>query len=211
EYSIGVSNFCDYYDLIHSTMTLVGNAISGGSGDLFSMGVVNQGTLTMLNSNIDGGSCTDISVGMVSNRGTATLVNNTIDGGSGTGLSAGVFWDNTYFPSEMSLIHNNLWGQDQLGLLIYRSDHYVTDVADVNACQWDGCMEAFGNISTDPLFVDPAGDFHLLRPSPCIDAGINPVPNYATSGFVDFDFDGDPRPYGAGWDIGADEWRPGAR
>ena len=27
-------------------------------------------------------------------------------------------------------------------------------------------------------------------------------------GLADFDFDGDARPYGAGWDIGVDEWTP---
>jgi len=25
---------------------------------------------------------------------------------------------------------------------------------------------------------------------------------------VEFDFEGDARPYGAGWDIGIDEWTP---
>jgi len=54
-----------------------------------------------------------------------------------------------------------------------------------------------GNIERDPLFVGE-GDFHLTADSPCIDAGID-VGVYT-------DIDGDVRPYGAGFDIGADEY-----
>ena len=67
-----------------------------------------------------------------------------------------------------------------------------------------------GNIFSDPLLVDaPAGDFHLLPYSPCIDAGgmIQDLPD---------DYDGDPRPFdavnwasrgdGSNFDMGADEY-----
>ncbi len=53
----------------------------------------------------------------------------------------------------------------------------------------------------DPLFLDPAtGNYHLRAGSPAVDAGIT-VPWLAE------DIDGDPRPIGAGYDIGADEAR----
>ncbi len=46
-----------------------------------------------------------------------------------------------------------------------------------------------GNISADPLFVDPAnGDYHLQPDSPSVDAGTNEVAGLPTT-----DFDGDPR------------------
>ena len=45
-----------------------------------------------------------------------------------------------------------------------------------------------GNISADPLFVDPMGDYHLLPESPCIDAGSNErCP-------LTIDLEGNPRP-----------------
>jgi hypothetical protein len=54
-----------------------------------------------------------------------------------------------------------------------------------------------------PRFVDPPGrDYHILVGSPAIDAG-TPVP------WLQTDIDGNPRPIGARYDIGADEfpWR----
>jgi len=53
--------------------------------------------------------------------------------------------------------------------------------------------------AADPGFVDyPGRDFHLQSGSPCVDAGAS-IPGNAV------DFDGNPRPAGASWDIGAYE------
>ncbi len=54
-----------------------------------------------------------------------------------------------------------------------------------------------GVINADPMFVD-TGDYHLAIDSPCIDAGID-------SGLIQ-DLDGNTRPQGDGYDMGAYEF-----
>ncbi len=55
------------------------------------------------------------------------------------------------------------------------------------------------DIQADPHLANPAGDdYHLRFGSPCIDVGMNAG--------VTTDLDGDPRPLGAGYDIGVDEY-----
>ena len=58
---------------------------------------------------------------------------------------------------------------------------------------WSG-----GNINSNPAFL-VAGDYHLSAGSCCIDAG-------TSEGAPDTDFEGDARPQGVGYDIGADEY-----
>ena len=59
-----------------------------------------------------------------------------------------------------------------------------------------------GNISADPLLVNPAGgDLHLQGSSPCVDTG-------TPSGAPFTDIEGNTRPQGSGIDMGAYEYRP---
>jgi hypothetical protein len=61
-----------------------------------------------------------------------------------------------------------------------------------------------GNISFDPLFVDPAGgNYHLRQRSPSVDAGTNDAPS-----LPGHDIDGDPRILGGVVDQGMDEVVP---
>lgn len=74
-----------------------------------------------------------------------------------------------------------------------------------DACVWTysdiapGPVSGTGNLSSDPLFVDPVhNNFHLQLASPARDAA-DPAATLAV------DIDGDARPQGAGRDMGADE------
>ena len=66
-----------------------------------------------------------------------------------------------------------------------------------------GGWEGEENIDEDPLFVGD-GDYHLILSSPCIDSG--------TDAGVYTDVDGEVRPLGSGFDMGADEYpNPGCQ
>ncbi len=70
----------------------------------------------------------------------------------------------------------------------------------------DGCRgyggETYGSdyVQGNPAFVDAGnGNLHLRQTSPAIDGG-------SADKAPDIDFDGNPRPQGAGYDIGAFEF-----
>ena len=132
---------------------------------------------------------------------TATLFNNIIDLGPGN-ITNGLIVDQY---SDVTLLANDFYLQGRLKRFVYNSYEYsIFTLSALNACNWENCSEAGLNIAFDPLFVSD-DDPHLTAASPCIDAGVDPHEWYDGEE-VEIDYDGDTRPYGAGWDIGADEW-----
>ena len=79
------------------------------------------------------------------------------------------------------------------GAVVVNSIIYGNSNGNVNGgtyyfCCSDASSGGFGNIASDPLFVDPgAGDYHLQPNSPCVDAGANLGGNNS-------DLNGVPRP-----------------
>ena len=120
--------------------------------------------------------------------GSTTLMNVTVAGNNINGSNI------LFTHSAMTVTNAILWGsttsaEDMLG----GPGTFWVGYSDIEG-GWSGT----GNISTDPLFVDPAnGDYHLQADSPCIDAG-TPVGAPAT------DLEGTPRD--AAPDMGAYEW-----
>jgi hypothetical protein len=94
--------------------------------------------------------------------------------------------------------YNNVWN-NALG-------DYITVTSSTPGIQTDGPNNrtgTMGNISADPLFVNPLNkDYHLTLESPCIDAS-DPDWSFAEG---QIDIDGQHRVHGARIDIGADEY-----
>ena len=87
--------------------------------------------------------------------------------------------------------------------LLYRSDGgdvYLIEGSGYNLSQYQSMFgRGQGSVEAAPLFVEPSNnDFHLQSNSPAIDAGVD-------TGLT-ADIDGNPRPRGLGYDIGALEY-----
>jgi len=91
----------------------------------------------------------------------------------------------TVTASNTATLEATLWGTDTWA----------------NTTDWGGTgtiITGARNYWGDTAFVDPgAGDYHIGLTSTAIDKGVDAG--------VDDDIDGDPRPQGSGYDIGADE------
>lgn len=191
-----------------------GKATNGG-------GILGNGTLAAIHNNIIsaninvqyGAGIYDCD-GIIQNN---VIVANSANFGGGAALCDGTFQNNTVFGN-----------QAQYGGGLYRCNGIVTNcIIWQNSATEDGaqlylgttpaysCIQDWsaggtGNITSDPLLVDPANmDFHLTHASLCIDAGGSVI------GLTQ-DFEGDVRPYdavtwetrgdGSDFDIGADEF-----
>jgi len=117
-----------------------------------------------------------------------TITENTAVSGGGIAVWA---------PNGPTITNCILWNDSaSTGPEVYEySGSPVITYSDVQG-GWPGT----GNIDVDPLFVG-GGDYHLMAGSPCIDTG--------TNAGIFTDMDGDVRPQGTGFDMGADEFVPG--
>jgi hypothetical protein len=209
---------------LQGAATLADNFVrggTGGSGQTFGYAVAADAPVTMVNNVVEIGSANSYNIGVLPWAG-GLLVHNTIipgdepDGFPGVYLGGDAILVNNILNwifmiggGTLLLQHNDVW-DDEAGCLLHNHDSLETiyTVEELNACAWQGCVAAAGNLSDDPALADPAnGDYHLTLGSPCIDFGVDPATWYSGD-LAAFDFEGDARPSGAGWDIGADEYAP---
>lgn len=131
-------------------------------------------------------------------RDTSLLVNNVLVSGA---LPAIVRLETS--GAEVTLAGNDFFSIGGEAPLVRGDGFTVEDLAALHECAWSGCTAATGNLREDPAFAGDE-DFHLTAGSLCVDAGVDPY-DWLSHAALPFDIDGEPRPQGGGWDIGADE------
>jgi parallel beta-helix repeat protein len=105
------------------------------------------------------------------------IINNTIDSNSGHGIGT-LILEGIQLEIVNNIITNNTGG----GIVAYEplTNQYNSYIENSYNCVWNNKQGNFvppvspgpGDISEDPLFVDPENsDYHLQPDSPCIDAG----------------------------------------
>jgi len=166
-----------YYggEVNHSTIS-DNSANYGGGVFCYYGGVINNSTISFSSANSGGG-------GMYFYVG-GEVNNSTIGSNSSDSVGGGIYCDVGGTINNSILYFNTA---------SYGGDNYYNDGSGMsyNHCCATPILDAglgSGNVSGDPLFVDPlAGNAHLQTNSPCINAGNN-------SYIVDaFDLDGNPR------------------
>jgi hypothetical protein len=116
------------------------------------------------------------------------LTNSTISGNIGKISGGGIFSES----DNLMVTNSILWGNSPDELSPYNPDYKIS-FSDVQ-----GGHEGEGNIDAAPRFVGN-GDYHLTELSPCIDKG-------TSEGAPDYDLEGNKRPQGNGYDMGAYEF-----
>jgi len=174
--------------LWYSAATLSGNTI-----------VSNTATLSLIATGQGGGL-------LVRRSSPFTLTNNLVADNHANTQGSGLWFEGADTdPTSGRLLHTTIAGHHSVGIFVTTGS-----TATLEATLWyDNGLDTNGggaivtgtvNVYDDPAFVNPsAWDYHLTAGSAAIDAGVD-------AGVIT-DIDGDTRPWGAGYDIGADEFR----
>lgn len=132
--------------------------------------------------------------GLFLSRSEATVTNCTISGNTATNEGGGIY---SIMDSNPLFTNCILWNNSAP---VDKEVYYTTSLTPrIWYSDVEGGWPGTGNIDEDPLFVG-GGDYHLTASSPCIDTGTD-------AGVIE-DMDCETRPYGPGFDMGADEYVP---
>ncbi|MEM7574795.1 MAG: choice-of-anchor Q domain-containing protein [Bacteroidota bacterium] len=125
--------------------------------------------------------------------------------GGGGGVVGIIFWDSGQFPP---LLQNSIaWNNGSTFQQTTSNTGSIEinySLIEENSCPAGAICTGNNLFGQNPQFVDgPNGDFHLDPCSPAIDVGVDVVVNT-------FDFEGQSRPLGNGFDLGIDEFSGGS-
>ena len=167
-----------------SNCTLHDNSSSSGAG------VSSQNATTLVqNSLLTGNHATGSGGAAIVTGGSLSLIGCTIVANTAAAGTGGV----SVSSGTATLASSILWGN---------SGGQLQGPATVQYCDVQGGCTGTGNVDADPVFVAPAaGDYHLRRCSPCVNAG-NPAYTPAPG---ELDLDGQARILGGVIEMGATE------
>jgi len=181
----GISLFAAGIPIIRGN-TIIGNT-SGGQGGGISMG--NQSDAVVTDNVIKGNTALQgggIATLVPSGANGPTLVNNTFSANSALQGGSELYFSG--FPNQTQIVNNIFVGAaSQIAVdcdTTYSTQSpifHFNDVFNPSGTSFAGSCSSSsgnnGNISTDPLFVNSASDFHLQSTSSAIDAGSNSAPD----------------------------------
>lgn len=208
-----VGIYVDAYDAPQSNINVYNNIVNNTAACMAAAAEQAGGTLDTVNfyNNVCYNNYWNMFIG--SDNGTVkniTVTNNTFVDNDPSTMSLGIEIGSFEGRSETGLVdnvlvRNNIISQNTQFQLVVDPRPGVTNIL-IDHNLIDGFRgatnEVYGTnyITGNPLFINlSGGDFHLQSSSPAIDMGIS-------TGAPSTDYDGNPRPFGVGYDIGAYEY-----
>jgi uncharacterized repeat protein (TIGR01451 family) len=175
---------------------IVGNHSTGTGGGML---IAPDTAFTLTNNVIADNSAEEFGGGICISDSQGSLINNTIVQNE-EGAGEGIYLDGTAEATVLNnIIVSHTYGIYNAGS--GTSDVTYNDVWGNSVSDYFGVTPGVGNISSDPMFVDPDNwDYHLFLSSPAVNAG-DPDEGLAPA----VDIDGETRPFGGRVDMGADE------